>query len=48
MKNLEIDYNCKLNILNANINMGECELMTQEELNSHDRTNYNVTIDGDI
>ncbi len=39
------DYDCKLNILNAN--MTECELMTQEELNSHGRDDYDVTIDGD-
>ena len=39
------DYNCKLNILNAN--MTECELMTQEELNEHGRSDYDVTIDGD-
>ena len=39
------DYDCKLNILNAN--MTECELMTQEELNAHGRSDYDVTIDGD-
>ena len=39
------DYNCELNIVNAN--MTECQLMTQEELNFHGRDDYDVTIDGD-
>ena len=39
------DYECTLNILNAN--MTECELMTQEDLNKHGRSDYDVTIDGD-
>ena len=39
------DYDCKLNILNAN--MTECELMTQEQLNEHGRSDYDVTLDGD-
>jgi len=39
------DYQCSLNILTAN--MTECEWMTQEDLNRHGRSDYDVTIDGD-
>eukprot|EP01083_Nonionella_stella_P094752 265944_1 len=39
------EYDCKLNILSAN--MTECEAMTQDELNAHGRSDYDVTLDGD-